>query len=432
MLSHSSVLALVVLSPALAAQERSLFKTESIQHLLGLSSPGFEAKPDISHDKLTLHYASDQAGGVGDLDLWVATRPTTDAQFGPQSNVTELNSTGRDHTPTTNTDLTFMIFSSNRAGGVGTDDAWMTTRAGASSPWDPPTNLPGISSTERDMGFTMTPDGLVLYFTSNRPGVGGFDLFTTTRPDTASLWAAPTPVAELNTVFDDKFPTVTGDNLTLYFASNRLGGVPDASGFPTLDIWVAMRASTSDSWSVVENVLEVNTEYSEYLLSVADDDSELYYVSDRPPVLGSFDLFTADAVASVKRYGAGIGGTAGVPFVRPVGGDPVVGNLNWGFEITNVSDVAWGVYGASAAPDTSLFLISLAGPFTNQLFQSALAVNPPPEVPRIVSTPIPDVPGLVGVTTFCQILMFDDPNGSASFLGFPIATSAGIRRTILP
>ena len=98
---------------------------------------------------------------------------------------------------------------------------WAATRPDANSPWNPPVNLAVLNSSERDMGFTMTPDALTLYFSSNRGKPLGeldpdFDIYRSTRPATDAEWSAPVPVAELNTVpFADKFPSVTGDDLAI-------------------------------------------------------------------------------------------------------------------------------------------------------------------------------------------------------------------------
>ncbi len=418
----------------LAAQERSLFDESLVEHLSGLSSPGFEAKPEISHDKLTLYFASDQAGGAGDLDLWFAQRATPSAPFGPATNEAALNSAFRDHTPTTNADGTVMIFSSDRPGGDGTDDAWIATRTGPGGPWGAPVRVPGINSVDRDMGYSMTPDGLVLYFTSNRAGgSGGFDLYRTSRADASAPWAAPQPVAELNTPFDDKFPSVTEDELTLYFASNRPGSELNPSGFLTsLDIWVAMRPTTSSPWTVVENVFELNTTYNEYLMSVADDGSELFFVSNRPGTLGFFDLYRSPAIPGVARYGAATDGTAGAPRLRPLGGAPVIGNAAWTYEITNVSSTAFGLIAHAGAPATTPFLVAITPAVPVALFQTAFALNPPPEVPRLVPTPIPNDPGIVGGTVYTQVGMFGDPFGAGVLPGpVPFAASPGLKQTLL-
>lgn len=281
------------------------------------------------------------------------------------------------------------------------------------------------------MGFTMTPDGLNLYYTSNRPGgQGGFDLYMSSRATVNSSWGAPTPVPGLNTAFDDKFPSVTGDNLALYFASNRPGSELTDGGLPSLDLWVAMRPDVNSPWTVIENVYEVNTKHSEYLMSIADDHSELYFVSDRPGTLGDFDLWSTRAVPHIQRYGAGIAGEAGVPRIRPIGGSSAIGNPNFAFEITNVSPTATGVYFISLfeAPGPIL-LVGSPIPFIG-FFQDKSNANPPADVPRIIKSPVPNDPGLVGLTARCQVLMAFDAMGDAVIGNVPIATSYGVRRMV--
>lgn len=411
-------------------QDRSQFRAP--EHLPALSSPGFEAKPDISNDRLTLLFASSQAGGVGDLDLWVATRGDVNSPFGPQSNVAELNSVGRDHTPTTTGDGLEIIYSSNREpGGLGTDDAWMATRPDVGSPWGAPVNLPVLSSANRDMGFSVTPDGLCLYFTSNRPDEGDFDLYVSTRSSRNSPWIDPIPVAGLNTPFDDKFPSVTADNRTLYFASNRPGSVLDDDGNESLDLWVAMRPDENSPWTVVENLFEINTKYSEYLMSIADDESELFFVSDRPGTLGGFDLYRTEAVVGVRRYGEGFAGVAGVPRILAVGGDPVLGNSNFGYEVTNIAADAKGFYWVSRFPNTDPEFPLLVGPSIQlEVFQSR-GSNPPPDVPRLIMAPIPNNPSLLGRTGYCQAIVLDPVGEGTSTNGRrQFSMTPGLKRTV--
>ncbi|MEM7198620.1 MAG: hypothetical protein AAF628_00015 [Planctomycetota bacterium] len=424
-----SAFASLVLAPLIASQERALFDQPAIEHLVALSSSGFEAKPDIAADRLTLYFASDQAGGAGDLDLWRATRPSLTAPFGVQTNITELNGAGRDHTPTTSADGLLMIYSSSRAGGLGTDDAWFTTRASTSAPWNPPTNIPEISSSVRDMGFSMTPDGLTLYWTSNQGAFGGdFELYTSTRPDRSAAWSPPQPITELNTPWNDKFPSVTGDNLTMYFASDRPGSVPNALGAPSLDLWVAMRPTTSSPWTIVENVFEVNTADSEYLMSIADDGEELFFVSDRPGSLGLFDLYRVPAIPGVRRYGAGTDGEAGVPRLRPVGGPPQIGNPNWGYEITQVSPQAFGFYIHSTGRAPGPLLVNLSA-LTVIPFQGPSPLNPPAATPRLIPSPLPASPALIGFTSHWQAIMAWDLRGRGTIAGVPFAASPAIAIT---
>lgn len=440
--SHLLVVPVVLLGAGLAAaqnegapsalESRSLFNDTAVEHLSALSSDGFEAKPSISDDLLTLYFASSQAPNFGELDLFVTTRAAVGQPFGPPTNLAELNGSARDHTPTTNTDQTYMIFSSSRDGGLGSDDAWESSRADVNSAWGAPVNLPALSSSERDMGYTMTPDGLCLYFSSNRGKPQGsldpdFDLYVSTRASTADAWPAPTPVAELNTTpFADKFPTVTGDNLALYFASDRPGSVLGDDLLPSQDTWVALRPDTNSAWTIVENVFENNTKHNEYLMSVANDHSEMFFVANRPDTLGGFDLYRVPALRGVKRYGTGTDGVFGTPRLRIVGGDPVPGNPALGLEVSQAPPGTLGMFLVGSELDTGPLLVGLAPGTWSRGFFTTVGSS------LTVSTPIPPNPNLVGLLFHVQALLFDD-EGAAILPGAPaliVSATPGVRAVV--
>ena len=412
-------------------QQRALFDRARVQHHANLSSAGFEAKPDISNDRLTLYFASDNGNAAFDLDIFVATRPTLNDPFGAPTSIAVLNFLGeRDHTPTTSADGRFMIFSSSRPGGLGSDDAWMSTRKKRTDPWGAPVHIPELSTVARDMGFSMTADGLKVYLSSNRITGLDFDLFESSRPDRNSPWSIPTPIVELNTPVEDKFPSVTADDKVLFFASERPGSVPKANGQASQDIWVAMRPDTSSPWTVIENAHEINTPDGEYLMSIADDGQEIFFVSDRPGTLGGFDLYSAPVVPGVLRYGVGITGSAGVPQVLPTGGAPSVGNANFGYEVSMVHPPTTGFWYRSLAPSNAPLQVAQIG-WSAQIFQLPSSNNPPPSVARFVPDPIADDPALIGMSLYNQAVIFGDPQGSFLIRRF-VAASPGIERVILP
>src|SRR5262249_30573755 len=61
-------------------------------------------------------------------------------------------------------------------------------------------------------------------------------------------------VRELSSDRRDTRPAIRPDGLEIFLVSNRVGSVPDAEGRPSLDIWVATRASTADAWSTPVNL----------------------------------------------------------------------------------------------------------------------------------------------------------------------------------
>jgi hypothetical protein len=64
----------------------------------GVNLNGTENDSDavVSADELTLFFTSDRAGGVGSNDIWMATRTTTADPFGAPVNVQVLNTAGLD------------------------------------------------------------------------------------------------------------------------------------------------------------------------------------------------------------------------------------------------------------------------------------------------------------------------------------------------
>ena len=61
------------------------------------------------------------------------------------------------------------------------------------SDWSPPVNLgSAINSTFSDQQPAISKDGLSLYFTSNRPGgVGSFDMYVSQRASVYEPWSSP-------------------------------------------------------------------------------------------------------------------------------------------------------------------------------------------------------------------------------------------------
>ena len=97
--------------------------------------------------------------------------------------VPELSSAQSDQRPSVRFDGLEMFLFSNRAGSLGNADLWVSTRETVSDAWETPRNLgPTVNSTFVDAQPYIARDRLTLFFMSNRPGgCGGFDLYMTTR-----------------------------------------------------------------------------------------------------------------------------------------------------------------------------------------------------------------------------------------------------------
>jgi len=117
------------------------------------------------------------------FDIYASTRTGEEGEFGPPSLVTELSSPYRDTRTTIRRDGLEMIISSGRPGGVGSEDLWVSTRSSSLDPWGTPVNLgPVVNSSAFDGAPALSFDGTTLYFFSERlGGLGNRDLYVTTR-----------------------------------------------------------------------------------------------------------------------------------------------------------------------------------------------------------------------------------------------------------
>ncbi len=123
--------------------------------------------------------------------------------------------------PTVSKDGLTLIFSSNREGGSGGIDLWITRKQNDGK-WSQPLNLgESINSTGNEITPFLIGDSL--YFSSDGwGGKGGYELFLSVK--NAGVWQAPVPLSELNTEADETDFTLL-DSQTALFGSNRTGGL---------------------------------------------------------------------------------------------------------------------------------------------------------------------------------------------------------------
>ena len=101
--------------------------------------------------------------------------------------------------------------------------------------------FPPLASTPASQADpTLTADELELYFSSN-PNTD-WDIWVVKRASSSAQWLAPSQVAELSSDSLDETPEVSADGLTIYLASDRAGGSACEH------LWVSHRATRAASW----------------------------------------------------------------------------------------------------------------------------------------------------------------------------------------
>lgn len=119
-----------------------------------------DISPSISPDDLSLYFCSDRPGGLGGNDFYVSQRRSSVEDFETAVNLGPVvNSTGGECAATFSTDGTMMLFTSARAGGAGSNDLWMTIRDDAADDfaWTTPVRLgSGINTAASEVGPYLT------------------------------------------------------------------------------------------------------------------------------------------------------------------------------------------------------------------------------------------------------------------------------------
>jgi serine/threonine protein kinase/Tol biopolymer transport system component len=200
---------------------------EPINLGLTVNSPADDWTPDVSSDGLSLYFASNRAHGLGDYDIYVSTRPTTNDPWGDPVNLgPTVNSPKGDGCPSISADGLSLFFGSFRVGGHGDADLWVTTRATLGGEWNAPVNLgPLVNGPGSELDPDISSDGLMLLFSAYRPdGAGGFDIWMIQRTTLTGPWGRPVNLGpSINKQGHEAQPALASDNSTLYFYARRSG-----------------------------------------------------------------------------------------------------------------------------------------------------------------------------------------------------------------
>jgi hypothetical protein len=258
-----------------------------------VNSAANEGCPFIAKSDLTLYVVSTRLDGFGGQDIYVSHRDSVYDAWGPLENLgPRINGEGNEMCPTVTLDGHRLFFVSDRPGGHGKQDLYVSRRHNQRDDfgWQAPANLgASVNSAENDYTPTLFEDNATgqvqLYFSSDRPGgMGGADIYTSRAgPDGAFEWAVLVP--EINTPFIDERPNIRKDGLEMFFDSNRPGSLG------ATDLWASTRATTEDPWSPPVNLGSiVNTSSGEFRPSLSFDGTALYFHSNRPG-FGSVDIY---------------------------------------------------------------------------------------------------------------------------------------------
>jgi hypothetical protein len=298
----AATLAVLGLVPLTAyAQGSSWSSAQKIDAVGGnhadVNTPQLDGCPIQSSDGLSLYLASNRPGGRGGLDIWLSTRSSTSAPWGAPQNLGEPVNSASDEFCPTPVGKNGLFFVSREAlpGACGQGDIYFTHRTGAAG-WTEPERLlcapEGPNSALDEQGPS---------WVSNSPKLRGKKLLYFSRSSAAPAVAGEIFVAEREN--GARFGPATPVAELNDAAANDIQPNVRADGFEVVfssnrgggagaqDIWVATRASLAAPWSAPVNLgAAVNTAAAESRPSLSRDGRQLLF-GRAPGPEGSSDIY---------------------------------------------------------------------------------------------------------------------------------------------
>jgi len=260
-----------------------------------VNSGSSDIEVSISKDGRSLYFASNRPGGFGNQDIWFSRRASVDDDWGPPQNLgPTINTAFDDRAPMLTRDGHRMYFSSDRPGGFGGSNVYVSRRHDRRNDvgWEPPENLgANVNSGGAGLPFYFedpVTETSTLYFNSGRTGgIGSTDIHASTLQANETFGPAVL-VPELSSPLRDAKVAIRRDGLELFLTSDRTGTIG------SFDVWVATRATTSDPWSTPVNPGPVvNSTMDEGRMALSFDGTTLYVTGTRPGGFGLQDIWVS-------------------------------------------------------------------------------------------------------------------------------------------
>lgn len=253
-----------------------------------VNSKDREANPFLSDDGLTLFFSSSRANGQGSADLCWSRRASVDDPFQSFETLPRaVNSFAADDSPCLSANGLQLAFASNRPDSEGDYDLYLIRRSDAGSKWSSPENLKlPVNSKDREDAPSFSPDGLTLYFASNRPdGQGGSDIWSVHRDSAAAPFREPVNLGPLvNSADDETHFRPTSDGRSAILCRRAANGASS--------IWLALRKTANGPFTSIRSLPRIATSNATINVpSISKDGRVIYFHSQQAGGEGEDDLW---------------------------------------------------------------------------------------------------------------------------------------------
>ena len=219
----------------------------------------------------------------------------TEVTIQPRALSDTLNRFPMQYFPVITGDQQEMIFTRRLGFRDEDDEDLVISRKSENGLWQAPVSVSdAINSRFNEGTCTISADGRQLIFTSclGRKGYGNCDLFESIK--TGDQWSTPLNLGPMiNSPAWESQPSLSADGRVLYFVSDRRGGLGSR------DIYVA-RKNDAGKWTKAMNMgKSINTMYDEISPFIHVNDRTLFFASTGRPGFGGYDIFRSEREDSV-------------------------------------------------------------------------------------------------------------------------------------
>lgn len=237
----------------------------------GIASASEDASLRLSADEKTAYFFSARTGAQL---LYTANRTSAIAAFDNVAALANVN-TGNQYNPAITADGLTLFFASFRAGGVGNNDIFQATRTALTDNFGETRLAPNINTPDSEVQPYVTRDGSTMYFVRTAMATG--DTVFRAAGSATRGFTNPAPVAELDGPTNDADPVVSADGLTVFWATDR----PGDGALGDMDVWEAHRSTPTGELGELAPVTSVNSAAFDSPSDVSADGCRLYLTSKR-------------------------------------------------------------------------------------------------------------------------------------------------------
>ncbi len=250
-----------------------------------VNTPGNDYAPTLSGDHHTLWFCSyERPEGFGFSDVYRSGAPEEGRWNDPINAGEGWNQRNNEGAIAIAADNTTVVVAMDGRGGYGDTDLYIGELIG-----DSIANLNNlgrnVNSKYWDSQPTITGNGKIIYFASNRPGgYGGVDIWVTVKTDEG--WTRAVPLdSTINTTANERSPYVIQKSTSLFFSSDRPGG------FGGEDFWVSYLEL--GQWSKPVNLgSDINSSGDELFFHAPPGSTYFYFASNRDGEERMLDIYS--------------------------------------------------------------------------------------------------------------------------------------------